>query len=159
MGTAVTPSTSTIATRAAQTIVRCLPAAGRILLGALFLFSGLFGLLATPPATPGLPEGAIAFNDALIRTGYMVPLISGTEAIVGALLLTNRFVPLALALLAPVVVNILAFHLFLEPGGLGIALVVVALAISLTWQNRDAYRPMLAMRAARQPSSPVRTEG
>ena len=53
-----------------------------------------------------------------MKTGYMMPLIFGTQLIVGALLLSNRFVPLALALIAPVIVNIVAFHAFsLHPQG------------------------------------------
>ena len=144
------PLDSTTRSRAAaRTIVRYLPAAARVLLGALFLFSGLYGLLASPQPPAGLPEGAIAFNAALARTGYMFQLICGTEALVGALLLANRFVPLALALLAPVVVNIVAFHLFLEPGGLPVAVVVAALQLYLAWSYRAAFRPMLAARAAR----------
>jgi hypothetical protein len=137
------------ATRATRTVTRYLPAASRILMGGLFLFGGLVGLLVAPQPTPSLPEGAIAFSNALTKSGYMLPLISGTEAIVGALLLSNRFVPLALALLAPVVVNILAFHVFLEQGGVGIAIVVAALEVYLAWTYRGVYRPMLAQRAAR----------
>lgn len=71
----------------------------------------------------------------------------GTQLIVGALLLSNRFVPLALALIAPVVVNIVAFHAFLEPSGLPVAIVVLALEVYLAWAFAKAYRPMLALRA------------
>ena len=68
-----------------------------------------------------MSEGAIAFFGGLMKTGYMMPLIFGTQVLVGALLLSNRFVPLALALIAPVIVNIVAFHAFLAPlrGGYG----------------------------------------
>jgi uncharacterized membrane protein YphA (DoxX/SURF4 family) len=149
MGAAISFDSNDTTTRITRTVVRrYLPAAGRILMGALFLSSGLFGLLAAPQATPGLPEGAIAFTDSLMKTGYMLPLISGTQAVVGALLLVNRFVPLALALLAPVVVNIVVFHLFLEPHGLGLAIVVAALEIYLAGVYRETYRPMLALRPA-----------
>jgi hypothetical protein len=78
----------------------------------------------------------------------MFPLIKGTEVTVGALLLSNRFVPLALALVAPIVVNIFAFHAFLEPAGLGLAAVVVGLEVYLAWAHREAFRPMLAARVA-----------
>jgi hypothetical protein len=118
-------------------------------MGALFLFSGVFGLVAAPQPMVGLPEGAVAFAEALAKTGYMMPLVCGTEAIVGALLLANRFVPLALALLAPVVVNIFAFHLFLEPKGMPVAVVVALLECYLAWTYRAAFRPMLAARQAR----------
>jgi hypothetical protein len=64
------------------------------------------------------------------------------------LLLANRFVPLALALLAPVLVNIVLFHGFLAPSGSGPGLVLLALELYLAWSYRAAFRPMLAARAA-----------
>ena len=131
----------------AKSFARHFPPAARVLMGLLFFASGLAGLLnLTPqPSTP-LPEGALAFAGALMKTGYMMPLILWTQLIVGALLLANRFVPLALALLAPFVVNSVAFHIFLERAGLPIALAVLALELYLAWAYRKAYRPMLAMR-------------
>jgi hypothetical protein len=63
------------------------------------------------------------------------------------LLLVNRFVPLALALLAPVVVNIILFHLFLAPSGLPVATVVLVLELFLAWVYRGAFRSMLAFRS------------
>lgn len=149
MGTVLTIGGAAAPRRWSKAIVRHLPVAARVLMGALFLFAGLAGLLMSPQPTPGLPAGAIAFSAALVKSGYMLPLISGTQALVGALLLANRFVPLAVALLAPVVVNILAFHVFLEPSGLPVAVVVVALELYLAWSYREVFRPMLAARAVR----------
>jgi len=77
----------------------------------------------------------------------MIPLIFTTQTLGGALLLVNRFVPLALALLAPVVVNIILFHLFLAPSGLPIATVVLVLELFLAWSHRAAFRSMLAFRS------------
>lgn len=88
----------------------------------------------------------MAFGIALFQTGYMNPLIKGTEVLAGALLLANRLVPLALVLLAPVVVNIVALTLFLAPAGLAIPAVVLLLEVILAWCYRDAYRPILALR-------------
>jgi uncharacterized membrane protein YphA (DoxX/SURF4 family) len=129
-------------------VTRHLTTAARLLMGLMFFVFGLNGFLnfIPQPKTP-MPEGALAFVGALMKTGYMFPLIAGTQVLVGALLLLNRFVPLALALIAPVVVNIVAFHVFLEPKGTAIALVVLALELYLAWAYRDSYRPMLAMRA------------
>jgi hypothetical protein len=59
------------------------------------------------------------------------------------LLVVGRFVPLALAMLAPMVVNIFLFHVFLEPSGTVMALLVVAAEIGLAWAYRDRFRPML----------------
>ena len=130
-----------------KSFARHLPTAARVLMGLLFFVSGLNGLLnfLPQPSTP-LPEGAVAFAGALMKTGYMMPLIFGTQLIVGALLLVNRFVPLALALLAPFIVNSLAFHVVLEPSGRPIVVTVLALELYLAWAYRKAYGSMLAMR-------------
>lgn len=89
----------------------------------------------------------MALAIALMKSGYLFPLIKGTEVVAGALLLANRFVPLALVVIAPVIVNIFAFHAFLAPSGLVIASVLVALELALAWVHRSAYRPLLAARA------------
>jgi hypothetical protein len=79
-----------------------------------------------------------------MKSGYMMQLIGTTQLVVGVLLLINRFVPLALALLAPFLVNSVAFHIFLEPSGLPMTLVFVAFELYLAWAYRNAFRPMLA---------------
>ncbi len=134
-----------------KSFARHLPTAGRIVMGFIFFASGTFGLLTLlgvvpQPSTP-MPAGAAAFAGALAKTGYMMPLISGTQAIVGILLLSNRFVPLALAVIAPMIINILAFHAFLAPSGAGPGVVVAALELYLAWAYRKEFRPMLTMRA------------
>jgi hypothetical protein len=117
-------------------------------MGLMFLVSGLNGFLNfLPQPTTPLPEGAVAFVGALMGTGYMFPLIFGTMTIVGALLLANRFVPLALALIAPFIVNSVAFHVFLEPTGRPVAVIVLLLELYLAWAYRQSFRPMLAARA------------
>lgn len=121
------------------------PVVARFVLGAVFFVFGLNGFLnfIPPPAGP-MPEGAVAFGGALMQTGYMFPLIKGTEVAAGALLLCNRFVPLALAALAPVVINIFAFHLFLTPGDFGFAAVILFVEAYLAWAYRGAFRPMFS---------------
>ena len=118
--------------------------AARILTGLLFFVFGLNGFLhfIPQPKTP-MPSFIVGMMDS----GYMLPMIAGTEVVVGAMLLLNRFVALALVLIAPIVVNIVAYHAFLAPSGMGIALVVLALEAYLVWVHRQAYRPMLAMRS------------
>ena len=84
----------------------------------------------------------------MINTGYLFPLVKGTEVLVGALLLLNRFVPLALALIAPVIVNIVAVHVLLAPSGAVISIVILALELYLAWAYRSAFRPMLGARVS-----------
>jgi hypothetical protein len=127
-------------------------AVARVLMGLAFFVFGLNGFLHFMPQ-PKLPEGAAGFFGALHKTGYMLPLLSGTQTLVGALLLVNRFVPLALALIAPVIVNIVLFHIFLDPSGFVVPGVVVVLELYLAWAYRRAFLPMLAPRV--KPGSPV----
>jgi uncharacterized membrane protein YphA (DoxX/SURF4 family) len=142
-------TTPEIGTSKSKSFARYFPAIARILMGLMFFVFGLNGFLNfIPQPTKPMPEGAVAFSDALRQTGYMFYLVAGTQVIVGGFLLVNRFVPLALALIAPVIVNIFAFHLFLERSGMVIALVVCALEVYLAWAYRNAFRPMLAMRVA-----------
>jgi uncharacterized membrane protein YphA (DoxX/SURF4 family) len=134
-------------------VARYLPSVARILMGLMFLVFGLNGFLHFIPMPKTMPEGVTAFFGGLMATGYMFPLIFGTQALVGALLLANRFVPLALALIAPVIVNIVAFHAFLQPSGAVMAGVVLVLELYLAWAYRKAYLPMLAMRV--KPGAPT----
>ncbi len=127
-----------------RTAGRVVTATVRTLLGLVFVVFGLNGFLLFMPGDPsGMPEGALKFSIALFETGYMNPLVSGVQVLVGVLLLVNRFVPLALALLAPIVVGIVAFHVFLAPSGLVIAIAVAVAECYLAWAHRAAFRPML----------------
>ena len=132
-----------------------LPTAARLLLGLSFFVFGLNGFLNFIPQPPP-PPAAGAFAGALFATGYMFPLIKGTEVLASLLLLSNRFVPLALALLAPVLVNIVLFHAFLEPAGtLALPLVLLALELYLARSYRAAYTGMLQARTAPSSDAPA----
>ena len=126
-------------------ITRRTPAIARVVLGLVFTVFGANKLLHFLPQPPisGPPAD---FFGALFATGYMLPLIATTEIVSGLLLLSGRFVPLATTLLAPVIVNILAFHLFLAPAGIALPLVLLAAEIYLAWTYRDAFAPMLRAR-------------
>jgi len=127
---------------------RLVTAIARILLGLPLTVFGLNGFLNfIPPPKTALPEQAAAFAGALAASGYMMPLIGITLLSVGVLLLLNRFVPLALVLFAPFIVNSIAFHVFLERGGLPIATVFLALELYLAWAYRHAYAPLLTARS------------
>ncbi|QSQ25516.1 DoxX family protein [Pyxidicoccus parkwayensis] len=148
MTTEATLNANAAATPTSKSFARHLPTVARVLMGILLFGPGLMGLLnlAPQPATPP-PEGAVAFGMAMMKTGYLFQFVKGTEVLVGALLLSNRFVPLALAIAAPVVLNIVAFHAFLAPEGLALPIVLLALHVFLAWSYRSLYRPMLASRA------------
>jgi hypothetical protein len=121
--------------------------AARIVLGLVFFVFGLNGFLHFLPQPPmsGPPAQLLG---ALIASGYLFSLLKVTEVASGALLLAGRFVPLALTVLAPVIVNIVAFHAFLAPSGLPLALLVLALEVFLAYSYRSAFRPMLGANVA-----------
>jgi hypothetical protein len=122
-------------------------ATARVLLGLLFLIMGLNGFFNFLPAPTSIPPKAGAFFGAMMATGYLIPLVSATQAVAGVFLLSNRFVPLAVVILAPVVVNIAFYHVFLSPT-MGVPLAAVALVLELyvAWAYREAFRPLLVSR-------------
>ena len=132
----------------AKSFARHFPTVARVLLGLVFFVFGLNGFLnfMPPPPKETLPAALVAFSEAMINTGYLFALVKGTEVLVGALLLLNRFVPLALTLIAPVIVNIVAVHVLLAPSGAVISIVILALELYLAWAYRSAFRPMLGAR-------------
>src|SRR5690349_4324691 len=117
----------------------------RILLGLLFLVFGLNGFLNFIPQPKDIPQDIMTVTGALMKAGYMT-VVSGAEVLVAVMLLMNRFVPLALALLAPIVVGILTFHIAIAPSTIGPGVVVLVMELYLAWAYRGAFRPMLAAR-------------
>ncbi|HTO54519.1 MAG TPA: DoxX family protein [Myxococcota bacterium] len=132
--------------------------AARILLGAVFFVFGLNKLLHFIPQPP-ITGTAAEFMGGLVASGYFLPLLASTEIVSGLALLLGRYVPLALVLLAPVVVNIVAFHTFLAPAGLPVAIAVLALELFLAWQYRSAYRSLLRERAELAETSSAAAQG
>jgi putative oxidoreductase len=128
-----------------HTIQKLVPTAARLFLGLVFTVFGLNFFLHFLP-TPPEPPRALAFAGALFGSGYLFPLLKTVEVAAGLLLLSGVFVPLALAMLAPVIINIVGFHTFLAPSGLPIPLALLAAELYLAWTYRAAFAPMLHLR-------------
>jgi uncharacterized membrane protein YphA (DoxX/SURF4 family) len=113
----------------------------RVLLGLVFFVFGLnkfLNFIHMPP-----PSGeAGAFFGALYTTHYLY-VIATCEIIGGLLLLLGRYVALGLTFVGPVVVNILAFHIFMSHDGWQLGALVAALSLFLLWQNRNAFAGIL----------------
>jgi putative oxidoreductase len=122
----------------------------RILLGLAFVIFAINYFVPFLPAQPAPPPDAAAFLGVFAASGFL-GFIKAIELTAGVLLVGNRFVPLALALLAPILVGITAFHLLLEPAGLVVPLVLVALELVVAWAYRDAFAPMLRARTDARP--------
>lgn len=123
----------------------------RLLLGTIFVVFGLNGFLQFLPQPP-LPEAAGPFIGGLASAGYFFPLLKGLEVLAGVALLSGRFVPLALTVLAPITVNILLFHVVLAPAP-ALPLLIIAAQLYLAWVHRDVFAPMLRSRSEHAPSS------
>jgi hypothetical protein len=119
-----------------------LPTVARMLLGAVFFIFGLNGFLHFLPQPPP-PASALGFVGGLAGAGYFFPLLKATEVVASVLLLAG-FVPIALTLLAPIIVNIVAFHLFLAPGNWPVVGFVLAGEIYLAIVHRAAFAPLFA---------------
>jgi putative oxidoreductase len=116
----------------------------RILLGLLFLVFGLNGFLHFIPMPP--PSGlAGQYMGALFVSHYLV-VVFLLQVVGGALLLANRYVPLGLLLLGPVLVNILLFHSFMAPEGLPIALFATVLWVIVFAGVRKAFAGVFVQR-------------
>ncbi len=121
--------------------------AARILLGAIFLIFGLNAIfMFIPMPAPVMSDQGTQLMGAFVAVGYFIPLLKAVEIICGFCLVVGVFVPLSLVVLAPVIIQILFFHLFLAPGGLLLAVVLAVLELSLLWSYRDSYRSLLKMR-------------
>ena len=118
----------------------------RILLGLLFLIFGLNGFLHFIPMPP--PTGLAGQYMGALYVSHYLTVIFLVQVIGGALLLLNRFVPLALILLGPVLVNILLFHSFMAPEGLPLALVTLLLWLVVFSSVRRAFVGVFVQRVA-----------
>jgi putative oxidoreductase len=117
----------------------------RLLLGLIFVVFGLNGFLNFLNMGP-MPSGlAGQFIGALAQSHYFW-VVAALQVAGGALLLVNRFVPLALVLLGPVIVNIILYHVLLNPSGAGLAIVVVVLWAIVFYSYRQYFSGIFVQR-------------
>ena len=117
----------------------------RIVLGLILLAFGLNKFLQFMPM-PEMPEAAGALMGAFMEAGYIMPMIAIVEVVIGIMLLAGFFVPRALLLLVPLSVNIILFHVFLDPAGMAAGLIVFVLNVYLLFTYLDRYKPILRAR-------------
>ncbi len=117
----------------------------RLLLGlisAVFGLNGFLNFLSMGPMPSGL---AGQFIGALVLSHYFW-VVAALQVAGGALLLVNRYVPLALVLLGPVIVNIILYHVFLNPSGAPLAIVVVILWGIVFYSQRQHFSGIFVQR-------------
>lgn len=117
----------------------------QVLMGLIFVFFGLNGFLQFLKAP--LPSGlAGQFLMALFQSHY-VWFVCAVQIVGGALLLVNRYVPLALTLLGPVIVNIIFYHLLLSSAAAQLAVLVTILWFFLFYRYRKSFSGLFAQKA------------
>lgn len=114
----------------------------RVLLGIDFFLNGLNHWLHFLPLPTPNAAGA-AFIGALFATGFWMTIVKLVESTVGIALLANRFVPLSLAVIFPISVNIFLYDTFLDLQGFVAGIVTIGLNVALIFYNLKYYRPML----------------
>src|SRR6201993_1074196 len=125
-------------------VMRTASVIARYLTGVIFLVMGLNGFLNFIPLPP--PGGVAGqFMGALYVSHYLW-VIFAFQVIAGVLLLVNRYVPLAVAVLAPVIVNIISFHALMAPAGLPLALFVTVLWALIFVDVRPAFSGLFQSR-------------
>ena len=114
----------------------------RYLLALMFVVFGLNGFLHFIHQPPPPSQLAIQFFTAVSMSHFMV-LVFAVQVVGGVLLLSGRFVPLALTILAPVIVNILNYHFTMDPGGVAPGLVAAMLWFVVFFPNRSSFSGLL----------------
>ena len=117
----------------------------RNLLGLMFVVFGLNGFLHFIPQPPPPPGMAGQYMGAMAATHYFVPVFL-LQLIGGVLLLANRYVPLALVMLGPVIVNILLYHALMDVKGIAPGIVVLVLWLVVFASVRSAFAGVFAPR-------------
>lgn len=111
-------------------------------MGLLFLFASITVLFNLFPQ-PELTGRVKVFMDGVAATGYLLTLIKVTELLCGIAFVIGRFVPLATIVIAPIIVNIFLFHVFVDTSGLPVAIFLVLANIFLAYAYWDKFKPLL----------------
>ena len=117
----------------------------RLLLGSIFLGAGFNGYWVWLGYEPIFPTSPIA--EEFLGTGYFLVIEKMAEVVLGILLIVGRFVPLALVAAFPLIVNILAFHIFADPELLPLALLLCVMEIYLLWVYKNSLKGLLQAKA------------
>ena len=114
----------------------------RILLGLMFVVFGANAFLNFIPMPPIPQNLAGDFTRVFIASGY-AKVIGGMQLLSGLMLLSGKFVPLGLTILAAIIFNILTFHILMAPEGFAPGVVVTIMELFLLWRYRDAFAGIL----------------
>ncbi len=114
----------------------------QIILGLLLIVFGANKFLNFMPSPENMPQSATDFMAAINHTGYLFKFIGFVEIVSGILILINKWVPFALLLIAPIIVNIILFHLVLDLGSIMPGAVILILIVYLFYYYWNKFEPL-----------------
>ncbi len=115
----------------------------QIIFGLYLGFFGVIGYILTMPA-PHYNEAGLAFLNALFATGFVNHLMSIAFIASGLMFIFNKWSAFGAIILAPITLNIILFHVFLDFTGWWMALIFAALNIYLLYVHWSQYKPMFS---------------
>lgn len=115
----------------------------RVLMGLVFLFASITFLLKLIPI-PELTGDVKRFNEGMMASVYLFPLLKIIELLCGIAFVVGRYVALAVVLISPIIINIFLFHAFLAPEGLPLACFLGLGNCFLAYANREKYLPLFS---------------
>lgn len=117
--------------------------AARLVLGLAFVAAAVSDVYFTNNPAPVPPGLAATFQDVFFRSHWVL-FVGAMQLLSGALLLANRFVPLALTIAGGILFNIVAYHVTIMPVGLPLAFVAVGLWMLVAIRHRATFAPLFA---------------
>lgn len=114
----------------------------RVLMGLLYLFASIMVLFKLAPQ-PELKGNTKIFMEGVNASGYLMQFIKITELVCGLAFVSGYFVPLATIVIAPITLNILLFHIFVDTEALPVAIFLLLANLFLAYANWDKYKPLL----------------
>jgi len=114
-----------------------------ILFGLMFINAGLNKIFNYIPAPTDLSEKMMKVMAAFMEIGWLMPLVAVAEIVGGTLFMIPKLRALGAIIIFPVMIGIILTHIFLEPSGLPLALVLLAINLWVIIENREKYMPMI----------------
>lgn len=114
-----------------------------LLFGLMFINSGLNKFFNYMPMPKDMPENMMKVMGAFMEIGWLMPLIAVAEITGGLLFIITKYRALGAIIIFPVMIGILLTHILIEPSGLPLALVLLAINIWVIIENREKYLPMI----------------
>ncbi len=115
-----------------------------LLFGLMFINAGLNIFFQYMPMPKDMPEKMMKFMGALVEIGWLLPLIAIAEIVGGILFIIPKYRALGALIVFPLMIGIVLTHIFTEPSGLVIALVLFSINLWVIYENLDKYKPMVS---------------